>query len=231
VSANDALHTLGEDISGTNFIMQWDPDTNELLYKINLTETTQGKYGGFQDVEQDPDSNVYVVGSYPGSILKVTKDTQKVTEWYAPAEPINTTIGGLFGLAAKDWILLGDDFTGQIWRFDMREKIGVPYPVPVTPNYTLGECDAVYLPPKYKGTVLLVAEDSRGVSVFRSKDGEWKSAEYLGLVAWMDKTKFVTAVVQIGESIYMNILPGIAGNETHFLFPDISEQVETLLAA
>jgi hypothetical protein len=210
--------------------MQWDPITKELLYKINLTETTQGRYGGFQDVEQDPEGNVYIAGSYYGSILKVSKDGETITEWYTPTNPTNHTVGGLFGLAAKEWILLGDDFnTGQIWRFNMRENRGVPNPIPIMPHYTIGACDAIYLPPKYAGTVLLVAEDTKGVSVFRSKDGEWKSAEYLGLVAWTDQTRLVTAVVQIEEAIYMNLLPGTAGNESQFLFPDITLQVEALL--
>lgn len=51
--------------------MLWDPETKEVLYKVNLTDTTHGKYGGLQDVEHDPDGNVYVVGTFPGSILKV----------------------------------------------------------------------------------------------------------------------------------------------------------------
>jgi hypothetical protein len=219
--------------------MQWDPATKELLYKTNLTETTQGKHSGFQDVEQDPDGNVYVVGTYPSSILRVSKDGKQVTPWYVPASPTNTTIAGLSGLAAKDWILLGGDSnSGQICRFDMRAEKGVPVPVPVTPNHTFGACDAVYFPPKYEGTVLLVSEGLAGVSVFRSKDGEWKSAEYLGIVPWTDPTLFVTAVVQIGESIYMNTIPfkdspvpGTAGNQTHFLFPDVTKQIETLLSS
>lgn len=102
-----------------------------------------------------------------------------MSEWYKPVEPINTTIGGLFGLAANKWILLGDDFSsGEIWRFDMCEEIGIPYSVPVTPNHKLGICDAVYLPPKYHSTVLLVTDDATSsksvaeISVFRSKDGK-----------------------------------------------------------
>ncbi len=170
------------------------------------------------------------------SILKVKNG--QVTPWYV-SEPIVTTRTGLSGLAATEWILLADDAnSGGIWRFDMRAEHGVPTVVPVSPPHTIGFCDAVYLPPKYKGTVLLVAEDLAGISVFRSKDGKWRSAEYLGIVPWTNPSLFVTASVQIGNSIYMNIIPfgdspvpGTAGNQSKFPFPDITHQVEVLLSA
>jgi hypothetical protein len=239
VDAGDAFNTAGQDISGTNYIMQWDPKTKEVLYELNLTKTSQGKYGGFQDVEQDPEGNVYVVGTYPGSIMRVDKKGKTVTPWYV-SEPIITTQTGLSGLAAKDWILLSNDVnSGQIWRFDMREKKGVPVIVPLSPSLTVGFSDAIYLPPKYKGTVLLVAEDFAGIRVLRSTDGKWESAEYLGLVPWTDSNVFVTASVQVGEGLYMVLepfgdvtVPGTsAGPRSEFPFVDITQQVEALLAA
>lgn len=72
VDAGAAFNTGGQDISGTNYIMQWDPATRKLLYKHNLTTITQGQYGAFQDIEFDPDNNVYVVGTFPSSIMRVS---------------------------------------------------------------------------------------------------------------------------------------------------------------
>lgn len=118
----------------------------------------------------------------------------------------------------------------------MRAKKGVPAVVPVTPNVTLVLPDAISLPPKYKGTVLLVAEDLAGVQVFRSRDGLWKTADYLGLIRWMDSSTVVPAAKQIRDAIYIDALPfgdsavaGTAGNQSHFLFADITAQVDALL--
>ncbi|KAF2475830.1 uncharacterized protein BDR25DRAFT_379390 [Lindgomyces ingoldianus] len=232
--------TLGQDISGTNWLMKYDPKSHTMIYKINLTESSQGKYGGFQDVEQDPEGNVYVIGTFPSTITKVSKDGKTVVPWYLP-EVIDHTKRGTGGLAALDWMLLVQgDQSGAIWRFDMRAEKGVPHPVKiVSGNHTFGDSDAIYLPPKYKGTVLLVAEDSAGISVFRSKDAKWETAEYKGIITGANADIFNTAPIQIGESVYTILEPfgdaglggpGTAGNRTDFVVRDISEEVERLLA-
>jgi hypothetical protein len=189
-------------------------------------------------VQQDPDDNAYVVGTYPGGILKVSCDGKTVTPWYEALPDISTNTG-LTGLASKDWILLGSDFgSGQLFKFNMKAAKGVPHVIPTTPPQNLSLPDAIHLPPMYGGTVLLVAEDFTGVKVFRSKDGLWNTAEYLGLVAWNDPTRLVTAAKQIGSALYMNVIPfgdsaipGMARNASHFLYPDITAQVNALLAA
>ncbi|KAH6662572.1 hypothetical protein B0J14DRAFT_444838, partial [Halenospora varia] len=239
VDVGAAFDTSGKDISGTNYFIQYDPDSKKILYQLNLTATTKGLYGGPQDVEQDPDGNIYNVFTFPSAIVKVSKNGKKVEEWYKPTPPIVTTNAGLGGLAANGWVLLGDNsFTGELWRFDMRAEKGVPSVIPITPAYNLSFSDAIYLPPKYHGTVLLVAEDAKGISVFRSKNGKWESAEYLGLVPWTgDPAFFVTAPVQVGDGLYMVLepfgdekLPGQnQGGRTDFTFPDITSQVEKLL--
>jgi len=238
VDAGDAFNSFGANISGTNYIMQWDPAVHALTYKINLTQTTQGKYGGYQDVQQDPDDNVYVVGTYPGSILKVSCDGKTVTPWYEALPDISTNTG-LTGLASKDWLLLASDFgSGQLWKFDMRAAKGVPYIIPTTPPQNLSLPDAISLPNRYSGTVLLVAEDFAGVKVFRSKDGLWNAAEYLGLITFSNPegNMLCTSVKQIGSAIYMNLIPfgdsavpGTAGNASQFFYPDITAQVDALL--
>lgn len=235
--AADAFDTSGANISGTNWILQWDPKSRKVLYKLNLTEAVDGKYGGYQDVEQDPEGNVFVVGTYPSSILKVDKHGKTVTPWYLSPPPINQTIAGLCGLAAKGWLLLGNDNThDQLLKFDMRDKIGIPVIVPHYPNVDISITDAIYFPPKYEGTVLLVSQDIAGIAVLRSKDGKWDWAEYLGLVPNLLNGTFAVAPVQVGDGLYIvsvpfdPIVPGTtSGNRTLFPFVDITKEVEKLL--
>ena len=121
-------------------------------------------------------------------------------------------------------------------RFDMTKEKGVPVPVPLTPAHNITASDAIYLPPRYNGTVLLAAVDAEGVEVLRSKDGKWTAAERLGQVsnsASMQKGGFVTACVQVGTRLYMveeyfgDTQPG---NRTEFPFVDITDDVEKLIA-
>jgi hypothetical protein len=239
--AANAFPSEGKDISGTNWLLKYDPVAKSLVYKVNLTETSQGRYGGFQDVEQDPDGNVFVVGTWPGTLHRVSKDGKEVTPWYLP-EKIVQTEKGIGGIAAWGWLLLAQGHSsGSIWRFDMKAEKGVPYPVPISSgNHTFGASDAIYLPPKYMGTILLVAEDTLGISVYRSRDAKWDSAEYLGLVArpaTLEAGTNVVAPVQIGDAVYMVVEqfgdeglggPGTAGNRTEFPFFDITAEIRQL---
>jgi hypothetical protein len=220
--------------------------THSVIYNLNLTSVSQGLYGGFQDVEQDPDSNVYIVGTFPSSILKVNTLGTRVEPWYLPSGPLNHTLAGLSGLAAKGWTLLAnDDLSGQLWRFDMRAPKGTPTVVPLSPNLSLGVSDAIYLPPLYSGTVLLVAQDEAGVAVLRSKDGTWGASgqvvEHRGVIPWnqtlLAEGFFLTATVQVGNSLYIvpepfdpAVSPWGAGNRTDFPFLDITHAVAGLLA-
>ncbi|KAF2019439.1 hypothetical protein BU24DRAFT_419062 [Aaosphaeria arxii CBS 175.79] len=240
--AAPAFPSEGKDISGTNWLLKYDPVAKEVIYKINLTETSQGKYGGFQDIEQDPEGNVFVVGTWPGTLLKVSKDGKKVTPWYLP-ENIVQTQKGIGGIAALDYLLLAQGYPtpNAIWRFDLKAEKGVPTTVKITnANYTFGQSDAIYLPPKYEGKVLLVAEDTIGISVFRSADAKWDTAEYKGLVPIgpVDPGTSVVTPAQVGDGIYQVLEPfgdegiggpGTAGNRTDFLFRDITAEIAALL--
>ncbi|KAG4415045.1 hypothetical protein IFR04_011817 [Cadophora malorum] len=219
VDAAAAFQTTPPDVSGTNLIMLWDPTTRELLYKVNLTDTTHGKYGGFQDVEQDPMETSTSLGRF--------------------LEPIDTNRTGLGGAAVNDWKLLSNDNDGgRLLSFDMRSSKGTPKVVPLTPNHTFTFSDAIYLPPGYHGTVLLVAEDGPGITVLRSESGKWNTAEYLGTVPKnLPDSTFATAAVQVGDAIYMVVVPfgdpivegTLSGNRTAFTFYDITEEVEIFL--
>lgn len=228
--------------------MLMDPSSRKVLYKINLTTTTKGQFGGFQDLEFDLNNNVYVVGGVKSSILKVDSKGKRIETWYvnltqttSPDEGSgDVVIPGFGGLAAKGWTLIASDGgSGNLYRFNMRAAQGIPRRIAVKPAYRLESPDAIQLPPRYKGTVLLVAEVRKGVSVFRDRKGEWKEAEYLGTVEWVDPDiipGLVTAPVQIGDGIYMSFLnfgdapaAGGPGSQTEFPFIDITARVDALL--
>lgn len=239
------VQPAGSDISGSNFVMLWDPKTREVLYRVNLTETSQGRYGGVADVEQDPDGNVYVNTMFPGTILRLerykARKAPKVKEWFL-SQPRNTSIDGFGGLATKGWSLIThDNSNGQLLKFDMRSRSGVPVVIPVTPsNATFLDSDALTLPQKYNGTVLLIA-GGPGIRVFRSKDGKWNDAEFLGTVTRasfnLPPDQLATAAVQVGDGLNLVVVPTgdvvvagtLAGNRTEFPFYDITTQVEELL--
>lgn len=240
-NAGAAFNTGGKDISGTNALLQYDPVAKKTLYNLNLTAYTEGKFGGFQDLEFDKRGNVYVVGSFPGSILRVTPE-QKITTFYKTSD--EASVSGFGGLAAAGDILLSNyNAQGSIVKFDMSAEKGTIVPVKFTPPKNITGSDAIYLPPKYNGTVLLVAVDPQGVEVLRSKDGKWDAAEALGQVSNQVPEAlgaFVTGAVQIGDSIFAieeffgdkavdNSTE--AGNRDKFPWVDITAGVEKLLAS
>ncbi|KAK1759934.1 hypothetical protein QBC47DRAFT_373335 [Echria macrotheca] len=237
--------TAGADLSGDHLIMKYNPNTETLLWTLNITELTHGKYGGFQDVETDRRGNTYIVGTWPGTVLRVDKHGRAVRNWYLPDPMPPTTQKGFSGLAAVPGteILLSNDGDGHLYRFDMRDDVGKPVHVPIIPPVFYNGTDAVYLPPRYGGKVLLVAVNRVGVQVLRSGDKTWQTAEYLGTIPTPKGSLYdggvVTAAVQIGYpgSIYMIIdytdfpwvLGTVAGNRTTFPMPDITDQIEQLL--
>ncbi|KAE9381988.1 hypothetical protein N431DRAFT_393725 [Stipitochalara longipes BDJ] len=238
VDAWEPVVSGGTNLTGDNFFLQWDPATKQVLYKLNLTETTQEKYAGFATIAHDPDDNAYVVGRLPSSILKVDKHGKTVTPWYLP-QPIIPTNAGLGSIAATGWTLLASDANSTIRKFDMRKPLGVPVEVPHYPNVNWTITDSGYMPPLHKGTVYLLAEDLVGVIVLRSKDGLWNTAEFLGKVLNPVPNSYTTEPVQIGNSLYL--VPTDVGNISHintgpgsqdkFPFIDITDQVDALLEA
>lgn len=249
--------TGGADVSGGNILIKYDLDKKAIRWQRNLTaEVTQGRYGGFQDVEHDRDLNIYVVGTFPGTVLRANKDGNGLSEWYVPpaAQLANTTVAGFAGLAAipaRDLLLTNNNADGEVYRFDAisTSAKGTPVKIPRTsangtsPAPAMGFSDAILLPQRYNNTVLLLAEDAVGVTVLRSRDGSWTSAETLGTVSNnvpAAQGGMVPAAVQIGaEKIFAvqeffadtTLVPGTnAGNRTAFPMVDITAEVDALLA-
>lgn len=256
LDAAAAFATGGADVSGTNVILKYDFDTNSVLWQHNISaEITQGRFGGFQDVAHDKDQNVYIVGTFPGTILRVRDNGTGLAPWFlpAPAALANTTVAGFAGIASiieKDLLLVNNQADGQIYRFDGVSGAvnGTPILIPRTDagngstSAPLGASDAILLPPKYGGTVLLVSVDAEGTVVLRSKDGSWKTAETLGLISNNVPEAMgglTPAPLQIGpnkvfavEEFFADpVLAGTtAGNRSAFPLVDITTQVDALLA-
>jgi len=241
---------FGVDVRGDHLLMKYNPKTRKTLWTLNMTKTTHEKYGGFQDVETDLRGNTYVVGTFPGTILRADNKGKAITPWYLPPPPFPpTTKKGFSGLASvpNTDVLLSADGDGQLYRFDMRLPKGIPIKVPISPNVLYTNLDGIYLPPKYDGTILLISDWIAGTQVLRSKDKSWKKAEYLGTVPTPDGPLingegFQVATVQVGPNtkdggkIYVVLgflgdpwIPGgIAGPRSLYPMPDITVQVERL---
>ncbi|KAI0198589.1 hypothetical protein F4808DRAFT_462703 [Astrocystis sublimbata] len=210
VDAAQAHETAGQDVSGDNYLLRYAPDTASVLWSVNLTAVSQGRYGGPQDIEFDDAGNVYVLGTYPGHLFRVSGDGSSVDEWYinnsstiAPpkgscggGDVLDTTAMGYTGLAAVDGttLLVADSRNksadgGALFRFDMGAEKGTPVPIPITyPGNQTADVirpgDAIALLPKYDNEVLLITEHEGGVSVVQSANGkEWQSAKFLGRIA------------------------------------------------
>ena len=249
VDAAAAWATGGADASGDNLLLRWDPAARRVLWTANLTATTRGRYSGFQDVEHDARGHTYVVGTWPSSILRVDAAGTQVVEWYLP-QTRNTTVRGLGGLVAlppgggggDGETLLANDGDGRLLRFDLREARGRATPVPTTPDVRYSDGDGLYAPARYGGRVLLMASHAAGVQVLRSGDG-WRTARHVGTVPPRTGPEFVgsapVAAVQMGsDAVYMIVVwlgdpwvPGqVAGNRTVFPMPDITAEIDALLA-
>jgi hypothetical protein len=145
VNAGASFDTGGQNIAGTNLLLLWDPATKKEIHRVNLTETTKGTYGGFQDVEFDKEGNVYVVGTFPSSILRVEHNGSNVNEWFVSHG--NQTVTGFQGLAATGDILLANDNAhspnGSLVKFDMTASKGLPTIVPISPPRSITGSDAI----------------------------------------------------------------------------------------
>ncbi|PMB69303.1 Major allergen Mal f 1 [Beauveria bassiana] len=240
-NAGAAFDTSGVDISGTNFLVQYDLTKREVEWKRNLTEISKGVYGGFQDMEHDPEGNSFVIGTFPSSIIKVSANNSKAEPWFVDVGK-NTTVHGFTGIAAFNEgrnILVSDNERGQILRFDTSAEKGEPVVVTLkSGTEPIGsDLDGAILPSIYENKVFLVSDDILGTIVLRSEDN-WETAEKVGVVPNRlgSVNGFATATVQIVDRIYavtewfLDNAPGGSLNRTSFPFYDITDDINKLLA-
>lgn len=249
VLANSAqpwlLDDLGGDVSGERELIKWDVGKQAAVWRVGIESVTKGRYGGFQDVEHDRWGRTYIMGTYPGTILRVDRDGSGLTEWSVPEPLPPTRQKGWSGVAVVretgGETMLAVDGDGRIYRFDLREEKGTAVHVPMWPEVLYNDTDAIYLPPMYGGRVLLVASVYTGIQVLRSEDQQWKTADYLGTVpipsGELYEGAFAVSSVQMGSSSVFMVLfyssdvqPGaLAGNKTEFPFRDITDDINALL--
>ncbi|KAI0441993.1 hypothetical protein F4803DRAFT_562658 [Xylaria telfairii] len=227
VDAAAAHETAGRDVSGDNYILRYSPSAQKTLWSVNLTRVSGGRYGGPQDIEHDSAGNIYVLGTYPGTLLRVRGDGSAVEEWYVPSQnssgAIDHAVVGYTGLAAVDGstLLVTDARNrsadgGALYKFDMGAVKGTPTHVPISypvnrTSDVIRPGDAIYLPPKYDNEVLLITEHDAGVSVLRSRKGsvrgKWHSAEFIGRIPNAPEVTaaggVVTAAVEIAGSVFL----------------------------
>jgi len=249
IDAQPAFLTDAANVTGDYWLIKYDPSVGQEVWRVNLTETTQALWGGFQDVTVDEaNGNSFVIGTYPKSIIRVDSTGTKVDIWYPP-QTTNTSVHGYTGIASFGNTLLVIDDNGvpeesfegnsSIYRFDMSAEKGEPILVQHYPNKHINVSDALHLPSKYDNTVMLVSIDYTGVQVLRSKDA-WETAEFLGTITSDFPVFFesiIPATFEIGESLFMigeyfpgQRVPGTkAGNRTDFPMFDITDQVAALL--
>ncbi|KAK4461219.1 hypothetical protein QBC42DRAFT_306516 [Cladorrhinum samala] len=235
--------TGGADITEERQIMKYDPKHKKVLWARNMTDVSRDRYGGFQDVETDKRGNTYIVGTFPGAIIRADKKGKKLTEWYLHEPLAPTTRKGYSGLAVvRDTdLMLATDGDGKLYKFDLKAEKGTPVNVPISPEVLYTDTDAIYLPPKYRGRVLLVASLFNGIQVLRSKDAKWRTAEHLGTIPIPGQdvidTGAITASVQMGsDSLFMVVgytdfpfAPGtVAGPRSKFPFVDITAEVDAM---
>ncbi|KAK1773117.1 hypothetical protein QBC45DRAFT_447134 [Copromyces sp. CBS 386.78] len=101
-----AWATEGADLRGDHLLIKYIPLDHRTLWTVSLTTVTKERYGGLQDVETDGRGNTYVVGTFPGTVLRVDKHGREIKEWYVPQPFPEITQGvpfakrGFGGLAA-----------------------------------------------------------------------------------------------------------------------------------
>ncbi|KAF5670017.1 trichothecene biosynthetic gene cluster protein [Fusarium heterosporum] len=245
IDAGVSFDTSGQNVEGGNFLTKFDLRDNSFLWKANLTDVTGGVYSGFQDSECDEAGNTFVLGTYPSSLIKVSADGESAIPWYL-VEPANHTIHGFSGIARKDdFLVVGDNTDGQLYRFDIRASKGTPIHVPISKGKSskterIGEnLDGILLPQLYAGTVLLASDNTNGTVILRSSNGKWDSAENLGTISnpFLSQGGYTVASVQIADSIYSvteffgDAIDGAPGNRTAFPLRDITKEIEVILKA
>ncbi|KAE8382448.1 hypothetical protein BDV26DRAFT_299382 [Aspergillus bertholletiae] len=242
VDAGAAFDTQGQDISGENFLVKVDPAQGKVLWQRNLTAVTNGVYGGYQDAAHDTHGNTFVVGTFPTSIVKVGPNGSTALPWYLQPQP-NQTVAGLSGIAASgDMLLATDSSDGQLYRFNMTERMGHKVQVPLKASNATrigNSLDGILLPNQFNGTILLVSDNTDGTIVLRSADGLWTSAEMMGTVPnlYLKQNGFSVDNVEIGGSLYSvieffldeKVSGTLAGNRTYFPMVDITREVLKLL--
>jgi hypothetical protein len=180
------------------------------------------------------------MGTYPSTIVKIDPLGKEAKLWYV-IQPANSSVYGFGSGAITRNILVANENTyGTLVRFDLDASEGTPETVVITPPTVVPHSDEVYFPPKYGGKVILVLLDMVGTAVFRSNDGQWHTAEYIGTIALTAEemgSGWSVAAAEIGNSVYIVLefffdpptTSWGAGNRTDFPLIDITSRLDALV--
>ncbi|PHH85626.1 hypothetical protein CDD83_156 [Cordyceps sp. RAO-2017] len=251
LNAGAPFDTQGNDTEGPNFIMQYDMEKGVQDWVVDLNKKSGQGIRGFQDVEWDADGNVYALSSFPGSLVKIPiDDHDKAAEYWvseqSPRPKGEQTPKGITGLARLNGtaLLVVNQADGKVWLYQMGEAAN-PVPVPVTGGDGDGDgarvfesSDGAYLPPKYKGRVLLIPDQKKGTAVVVSNDG-WATGRKLGTVpkaTYPGEQGYTTASVEMMGRLFSLTTfffdaktPGTAGDREEFPLTDITKPVQDMV--
>ncbi|PFH61251.1 hypothetical protein XA68_17885 [Ophiocordyceps unilateralis] len=251
-TAATAWDTNGRVITGQNNIARYSLSTFQRIWDVDLSNVTHNKYGGYQDVAQDVQGNIFVAGTYPPSLLRVVPSTRMVDIWYLG--PPDSNIAGLQGLVNyQDKKILATYQTqsiegSQLVSFNINHP-GRPKPIPVKQGNRVTNrvgtiLDAAVLPPLY-GQKVLLAPDAHAGTVVLYSDDDWNTAHRLGVVPTLfpgePNGPSVVSSVQAGQrvfSIYEFFEDGVVkapglpkgpGNRNFFPLQDVTDGINRLL--
>ncbi|PHH92918.1 hypothetical protein CDD83_3408 [Cordyceps sp. RAO-2017] len=255
INAGDAFVTQGKNIKGENNLVKWnlnEPDQEKAKEcVVNLSEFTDGAFGGFQDMAFSKDGKVFIISTFPAGIFIADADCGNVRKWWSGPNT-DPTIAGLAGLARYgDNAMVVLDATvpgGQLLRFDdTTAETGTDHKIEIRAaepggNTSFGAIlEAMSLPAKYGGKVALLSSNQDGTHVCRTSD-DWRSADFLGTIPnplTASEGASTVAAVEAGGRIfrvneYFNdvneTVPNtLAGPRSDFPLQDITDSIDKLL--
>ncbi|KAF4507445.1 hypothetical protein G6O67_006076 [Ophiocordyceps sinensis] len=235
LNSGAAFDTQGTNTAGDNNVMSYDLKNGSVNFVVNLSNYSDAEFRGFQDMEHDNEGNIFVVGTFGGSLMRISADGLNVTQWWRAS---NSSDRGLSGAAKfnETTLLITDNSDSQVYRYSMTERNQRTKVELSGADNISADLDGIYMPPMYRGAVLLVSALTDTV-VLRSNDG-WATAERLGAIPnkFAGEQGLTTASVEAGGrilSIHEYFLDNggtLPGNRSQFPVADITESVEELLA-
>ena len=238
-------------LTGPNHILRYNTRSHNLTdidlsgAQVAFASKSGGRNqtNGFQDMAEDSAGNVYAIGTFGNSIVKIlpTSSGSDAELWYVQ-EPYELAYG--FGgiVALGDKLVVSDSVSNALVTFqtDLSSPTSPPQAVYVKPSDVPADiypmADGLFAPSKYGGKVLLWSNDYNGTVVYGSQDG-WESARYLGLIpneeSELAQGGLVTDTFEIEDNIFtvyeffQTLLP--PKRKEQWTFYDIPLQVDEII--
>lgn len=123
--------------TGPNRILEFDPVRQSFTSDADLSPAQQAYFektgyrtSGFRNLAETIDGSVYAIATFGNSIVKICEKTGLPQLWYTP-DVYNRTygFGGIF--AAGDKLVISDNFSGGMLKFDTQATTPHPEFVPL----------------------------------------------------------------------------------------------------